>query len=163
MFAGTIYDNIAYGDPNASYEDVVRAAKKAEIHDEIMQMPDGYQSYIGERGVMLSGGQKQRIGIARVFLKNPPIIILDEATSALDSVTEIRIQHAFNELAKGRTSVIIAHRLSTIRDADQIAVIDNNKIQEMGSHEELMARNGEYAHMVRAQRIGMTEQQIEER
>ena len=162
MFAGTIYDNIAYGDPNASYEDVVRAAKRAEIHDEIMQMPDGYQSYIGERGVMLSGGQKQRIGIARVFLKNPPIIILDEATSALDSVTEIRIQHAFNELAKGRTSVIIAHRLSTIRDADQIAVIDNNKIQEMGSHEELMARNGEYAHMVRAQRIGMTEQQIEE-
>jgi len=162
MFAGTIYDNIAYGDPNASYEDVVLAAKKAEIHDEIMQMPDGYQSYIGERGVMLSGGQKQRIGIARVFLKNPPIIILDEATSALDSVTEIRIQHAFNELAKGRTSVIIAHRLSTIRDADQIAVIDDNRILEMGSHNELMALNGEYAHMVQAQRIGMTEQQSEE-
>ena len=154
MFAGTIYDNIAYGDPEASYEDVVRAAKRAEIHEEIMQMPDGYQSYIGERGVMLSGGQKQRIGIARVFLKNPPIIILDEATSALDSVTEIRIQSAFHELAKGRTSVIIAHRLSTIRDADRIAVIDENRVQEMGSHDELMSRDGEYARMVRAQKIG---------
>jgi len=156
MFAGTVYDNIAYGNPDACYEDVVAAAVKAEIHDEIMKMPDGYNSYIGERGVMLSGGQKQRIGIARVFLKNPPVIILDEATSALDSVTEIRIQNAFNELAKGRTSVIIAHRLSTIRDADCIAVIDDHHIVEMGTHEELMRSDGEYAHMCRAQMLGTT-------
>ena len=116
-------------------------------------MPNGYDTYIGERGVMLSGGQKQRIGIARVFLKNPPIIILDEATSALDSMTEIRIQSAFDELAKGRTSVIIAHRLSTIRNADMIAVIDNNQVMEMGSHNELMDKGGEYAHLVEAQTI----------
>ena len=153
MFAGTIYDNIAYGNPDASYEDVIQAAVKAEIHDEIMQMPDGYQSYIGERGVMLSGGQKQRIGIARVFLKNPPIIILDEATSALDSVTEIRIQNAFDELAKGRTAIIIAHRLSTIRNADTIAVVDHNQIMEIGSHEELIRKNGEYARLCEAQKI----------
>ena len=153
MFAGTVYDNIAYGNPDASYEDVVAAAVKAQIHDEIMKMPDGYSSFIGERGVMLSGGQKQRIGIARVFLKNPPIIILDEATSALDSVTEIRIQSAFDELAKGRTSVIIAHRLSTIRDADMIAVIDDNHIIEMGTHEQLLEFGGEYASMCMAQQV----------
>lgn len=153
MFAGTIYDNIAYGSPDATYEDVIQAAIKAEIHDEIMEMPNGYQSYIGERGVMLSGGQKQRIGIARVFLKNPPIIILDEATSALDSVTELHIQNAFDELAKGRTSVIIAHRLSTIRGADQIAVIDHNTITELGTHQELVALNGTYAGLVKTQRL----------
>lgn len=153
MFAGTIYDNIAYGRQGASYEDVVAAAVKAEIHDEIMQMPDGYDTYIGERGVMLSGGQRQRLGIARVFLKNPPIIILDEATSALDSVTESRIQHAFDELAKDRTSVIIAHRLSTIRNADQIAVIEGGSMVELGSHEELIARGGDYAALVKAQTL----------
>lgn len=154
MFAGTIYENIAYGNPESSKEDVINAAKKAEIHEEIMQMPDGYDTYIGERGVMLSGGQKQRIGIARVFLKNPPIIILDEATSALDSVTEMRIQKAFDELAKGRTSVIIAHRLSTIRNADLIAVVDDNRIVELGSHEKLIALNGEYAKLCESQDMG---------
>ena len=153
MFAGTIYENIAYGNPDAAYEDVIRAAVKAEIHDEIMQMPDGYQSYIGERGVLLSGGQKQRIGIARVFLKNPPVIILDEATSALDSITEIRIQHAFDELAKGRTSIIIAHRLSTIRGADQIAVIDHNTVIELGTHQELLSMDGVYARLVQTQSL----------
>ena len=153
MFAGTIFDNIAYGREGATYEEVIEAAKKAEIHDEIMKMQDGYESYIGERGVMLSGGQKQRIGIARVFLKNPPIIILDEATSALDSVTEIRIQNAFDELAKGRTSVIIAHRLSTIRNADTIAVIDDHCVKEIGSHEELLSKGGEYAELCSAQML----------
>lgn len=153
MFAGTVFENIAYGKPEASFDEVVSAAKRAEIHDEIMQMPNGYDSYIGERGVMLSGGQKQRIGIARVFLKNPPIIILDEATSALDSVTEAHIQKAFDELAKGRTSVIIAHRLSTIRNADKIAVIDECRIKEIGTHEELLKSDGEYALLCRAQNI----------
>ena len=114
-------------------------------------MPDGYQSYVGERGVMLSGGQKQRISIARVFLKNPPIVILDEATSALDSVTEAKIQSSFDRLCQGRTSIIIAHRLSTIRNADRIAVIDRERILEEGSHQALMALNGEYAALVRAQ------------
>ena len=116
-------------------------------------MPAQYDSYIGERGVMLSGGQKQRIGIARIFLKNPPIIILDEATSALDSITEIRIQDAFDELAKGRTSIIIAHRLSTVRGADKIAVIDQNQVMEYGTHNELMALHGEYEKLVNAQTI----------
>lgn len=153
MFAGTIYENIAYGKPDATMDEIIEAAKKAEIHDEIMQMPDQYDSYIGERGVMLSGGQKQRIGIARIFLKNPPIIILDEATSALDSITEIRIQDAFDELAKGRTSIIIAHRLSTVRGADKIAVIDNNQVMEYGTHSELMALHGEYEQLVNAQTI----------
>lgn len=153
MFAGTIRDNILYGKPDATEEEIFEAAKRAEIHDEILAMKDGYDSYVGERGVMLSGGQKQRIGIARVFLKNPPIIILDEATSALDSVTEMRIQNAFDELAKGRTSIIIAHRLSTIRNADKIAVIDNNQIMEIGSHDELIKKNGEYKALVNAQMI----------
>ena len=153
MFAGTIRENIAYGKPDATMDEIMEAAKRAEIHNEIMEMPNGYDSYIGERGVMLSGGQKQRIGIAWVFLKNPPILILDEATSALDSMTEIRIQSAFDELAKGRTSIIIAHRLSTIRNADMIAVIDDNTVQEMGDHAELMKKGGQYAHLVEAQTI----------
>ena len=153
MFAGTIRENIAYGKPDATVDEIIDAAKRAEIHNEIMEMPNGYDSYIGERGVMLSGGQKQRIGIARVFLKNPPILILDEATSALDSMTEIRIQSAFDELAKGRTSIIIAHRLSTIRNADMIAVIDDNRVQEIGNHSELMKKGGQYAHLVEAQTI----------
>lgn len=153
MFAGTIRENIAYGKPDATMDEIIDAAKRAEIHNEIMEMPNGYDSYIGERGVMLSGGQKQRIGIARVFLKNPPILILDEATSALDSMTEIRIQSAFDELAKGRTSIIIAHRLSTIRNADMIAVIDDNRVQEIGNHSELMKKGGQYAHLVEAQTI----------
>lgn len=153
MFAGTVRENIRYGRPDASDEEVVEAAVRAEIHKEIMEMPDGYDTYIGERGVMLSGGQKQRISIARVFLKNPPVLILDEATSALDSVTEQRIQKSLEELSRGRTSIIIAHRLSTIRSADRIAVVEGEGIIEQGSHAELMARNGAYAALERAQSL----------
>ena len=152
LFAGTIYDNIRYGRPDATEAEIVKAARRAEIHDAIMEMPDGYQTYVGERGVMLSGGQKQRISIARIFLKNPPVLILDEATSALDSVTEARIQGAFDELAKGRTTLIIAHRLSTIRSASRILVVDGAGIAEEGTHAELMARGGEYAQLYNAQR-----------
>ena len=151
MFAGTIRENIRYGRPDASDEEVVEAAVKAEIHREIMEMPDGYDTYIGERGVMLSGGQKQRLSIARVFLKNPPVLILDEATSALDSVTEAKIQASLEELSRGRTSIIIAHRLSTIKNADRIAVIEGEGIDESGSHAELMARDGAYAALQKAQ------------
>ena len=153
MFAGTVRENIRYGRPDATDEEVVRAAMRAEIHDEIMAMPDGYDTYIGERGVMLSGGQKQRISIARVFLKDPPILILDEATSALDSVTEQRIQESLDRLSRGRTSIVIAHRLSTIRGADRIAVIEGGRIVEQGSHAELMERGGAYASLRRAQRL----------
>ena len=151
MFAGTVRENIRYGRPDATDEEVVRAAVKAEIHSEIMAMPDGYDTFIGERGVMLSGGQKQRISIARVFLKNPPILILDEATSALDSVTEQRIQASLDELSQGRTSIIIAHRLSTIRNADRIAVVEGARIVEQGTHAELMEKTGAYAALQRAQ------------
>ena len=154
LFAGTIRDNIRYGRGDATDEEIAEAARRAEIHDEIMALPDGYDSYIGERGVMLSGGQKQRISIARIFLKNPRILILDEATSALDTVTERRIQASLDALCAGRTGIIIAHRLSTIRSADQIAVIEGEGIVEMGSHKELMERNGVYASLVRAQRLG---------
>ena len=157
MFAGTVADNIRYGKPDATDEEIRQAAVRARIHDEIMQMPDGYNTYIGERGVMLSGGQKQRISIARVFLKNPPILILDEATSALDSITERQIQSSLNELSKGRTTIIIAHRLSTVRNADIIAVIEGEKILEQGSHEELMAKNGVYAGLCRAQQLDLEE------
>ena len=151
MFAGTIKDNIRYGKPGASDEEIVAAAKLAEIHDEIAAMPDGYDSYIGERGVMLSGVQKQRVSIARAFLKNPRILILDEATSALDSVTERRIQESLDRLSKGRTSLIIAHRLSTIRNADTIAVVEGESITESGTHEELLKKNGKYASLWKAQ------------
>ena len=153
MFAGTIRENIRYGRPDATDEEIVEAAVRAQIHSEIMEMPDGYDSYIGERGVMLSGGQKQRISIARVFLKNPKILILDEATSALDTVTEQRIQASLDELSEGRTTIIIAHRLSTVKNADVIAVVEGEHIIEMGSHSELMAKNGEYAALCRAQQI----------
>ena len=152
LFAGTIYDNIRYGRPDATEAEVVEAAKRAEIYDDIMQMPDGFQTQVGERGVMLSGGQKQRVSIARIFLKDPPILILDEATSALDSVTEARIQSAFEELAQGRTTLIIAHRLSTIRSASHIIVIDGCGIAEEGTHEELMAKGGEYARLYSLQK-----------
>ena len=152
LFAGTIYDNIRYGRPDATEAEVVEAAKRAEIYDDIMEMPDGFQTQVGERGVMLSGGQKQRVSIARIFLKDPPILILDEATSALDSVTEARIQSAFEELAQGRTTLIIAHRLSTIRSASHIIVIDGCGIAEEGTHEELMAKGGEYARLYSLQK-----------
>ena len=152
LFAGTIMDNIRYGRPDATEAEVVDAARRAEIYDDIMSMPDGFQTYVGERGVMLSGGQKQRVSIARIFLKNPPILILDEATSALDSVTEARIQSAFDELAKGRTTLIIAHRLSTIRSAHRIIVVDENHILEEGTHQELLEKGGEYAQLYNAQK-----------
>ena len=152
LFAGTVLDNIRYGRPDATEAEVIDAARRAEIYDDIMAMPDGFHTYVGERGVMLSGGQKQRVAIARIFLKNPPILILDEATSALDSVTEARIQSAFDELAKGRTTLIIAHRLSTIRSANRIIVVDENHILEEGTHDELLARGGEYAQLYNAQK-----------
>ena len=153
LFAGTIRENIRYGRPDATDKEVVEAAIRAEIHEEILQMPEGYDSFIGERGVMLSGGQKQRIAIARVFLKNPKILVLDEATSALDTVTEQRIQASFDELSRGRTTITIAHRLSTVRNADCIAVVEDEHIVEMGSHEELMAKNGAYAALCKAQSL----------
>ncbi|MCI7062017.1 MAG: ABC transporter ATP-binding protein/permease [Lachnospiraceae bacterium] len=148
LFCGTIRENIAYGKPGASMEEIMDAAKKANIHDFIMSLPDGYDSYVGERGTRLSGGQKQRISIARVFLKNPPILILDEATSALDNESERWIQHSLEELAKNRTTITIAHRLSTIRNADEILVVADTGITERGTHEELLAQNGIYAHYI---------------
>ena len=145
IFAGTVMENIRYGRLDATDEEVMEAAKKAEIHDTIMEMPDGYNTYVGERGIMLSGGQKQRVSIARIFLKNPPILLLDEATSALDTVTEAHIQAALEKLSVGRTTLIIAHRLSTIRNADLIAYIDGEGIREMGTHAELLEKDGFYA------------------
>ncbi len=151
LFADTVRENIRYGNVDATEEQIIEAAKRAEIYDDIVAMPDGFDTYVGERGVLLSGGQKQRISIARIFLKNPPILILDEATSALDSVTELKIQNAFDELSKGRTTIIIAHRLSTVRNADRILVVEDGCIVEQGSHDVLLAKNGAYASLYRTQ------------
>ncbi|MBQ1410067.1 MAG: ABC transporter ATP-binding protein [Oscillospiraceae bacterium] len=153
LFADTVLENIRYGRPGASFEDVVEAAKRAEIYEDIMHMPDGFDTYVGERGTLLSGGQKQRISIARIFLKNPPILILDEATSALDSITEAKIQKAFDALAKGRTTLIIAHRLSTIHAAHRVIVIADGVIREQGTREELLAREGVFAQLYRTQNL----------
>ena len=146
LFCGSIRENIAYGRPDASMEEIIEAAKKANIHEFIMELPDGYETFVGERGTRLSGGQKQRISIARVFLKNPPILILDEATSALDNESERFIQQSLEELAKDRTTITIAHRLSTIRNADEILVVAENGIVECGTHDELLEKGGIYAH-----------------
>ncbi len=151
LFTGTIKENIAYGDPSKSDEEIIEAAKKASIHDFIMTLPNGYDTFIGEKGVKLSGGQKQRISIARLFLKNPPILILDEATSALDNQTEIMIQESLEKLAEGRTALVIAHRLSTIKNADEILVLTNEGIEERGSHEKLLEKNGIYSQLYKSQ------------
>ena len=153
LFASTVGDNIRYGRPDATDAEVTEAARRAAIHEEILAMPEGYSTFVGERGVMLSGGQKQRIAIARVFLKNPPILVLDEATSALDSVTEAAIQRSLEELSAGRTVIVVAHRLSTIRGADHIAVIENERVAEYGTHEELLARGGLYAELWDTQKL----------
>ena len=153
LFADTIRENIRYGKPGATDEEVAEAARRAELYDDILAMPNGFDTYVGERGTLLSGGQKQRVAIARIFLKDPPILILDEATSALDSVTEARIQHAFDELSRGRTTLIIAHRLSTIRSANRILVIQDGRIAEQGSHEELLALGGAYAGLYNTQSL----------
>ncbi len=151
LFADTVFENIRYGKPDATFEEVAEAARRAEIYDDIMAMPHGFDTYVGERGTLLSGGQKQRIAIARIFLKDPPILILDEATSALDSITEAKIQSAFDELAKGRTTLIIAHRLSTIRAAHRILVVADGRVQECGTHEALMEQGGIYANLYNTQ------------
>lgn len=155
LFGGTVKENIAYGKPDASFEEIVDAAKKANIHDFIMDLPDGYDTFVGERGTRLSGGQKQRISIARVFLKNPPILILDEATSALDNESERHIQKSLEVLSKNRTTITIAHRLSTIKNADEILVIDQHTVKERGSHKELMKQNGIYARYYQMQFEGL--------
>ena len=151
LFADTIFENIRYGKPDATMDEVIEAAKKAEIYEDILAMPQGFETYVGERGTLLSGGQKQRVAIARIFLKNPPILILDEATSALDSVTEAKIQRAFDALSQGRTTLIIAHRLSTIRAAQRIVSISGGEITECGTHDELMATGGIYAKLYQTQ------------
>ncbi len=151
LFADTIFENIRYGKPDATMDEVIEAAKRAEIYDDILAMPEGFNTYVGERGTLLSGGQKQRIAIARIFLKNPPILILDEATSALDSVTEAKIQRAFDNLAVGRTTLIIAHRLSTIRSANRIVSIADGEITECGTHDELLQKDGIYAQLYKTQ------------
>ncbi len=151
LFNASIRDNILYGRPDASEDEVIEASKRASIHDFVMTLENGYDTIIGERGVKLSGGQKQRLSIARVFLKNPPILILDEATSALDNTTEILIQKSLDELCKGRTTIVVAHRLSTVKNAHQIAVVDGGKIVEKGTHSELLALDGEYARLYNLQ------------
>lgn len=154
LFTGTIRDNIAYGNLEATEEEIIEAAKRANIHEFILGMEDGYDTYIGERGVRLSGGQKQRVSIARAFLKNPPILILDEATSALDNATELHIQRSLEELSRGRTSIIVAHRLSTIKNADEIVVLTDEGIAEQGSHQQLLNLDGIYAELYRYQFVG---------
>ena len=151
LFVGTVYDNIAYGRPDATREEVIEAAKNANAHEFIMALPDGYDTDIGQRGVKLSGGQKQRLSIARVFLKDPPILIFDEATSALDNESERVVQESLEKLAKNRTTFVIAHRLSTIRNAKKILVLTENGIEEEGTHTELMKKNGIYAGLYRMQ------------
>lgn len=151
LFGASIKENILYGKPDATDEEIIEAAKRANIHDYIMTLSDGYDTQIGERGVKLSGGQKQRLSIARVFLKNPPILILDEATSALDNVTELLIQESLDELCKGRTTLVVAHRLSTIKNADRIAVVSDGKITEEGTHDALMEKDGVYADLYKRQ------------
>ena len=153
LFAATILENIRYGRPGASTDECLAAARRAEIYDDIMAMPQGFDTYVGERGALRSGGQKQRISIARIFLKDPPVLIFGEATSALDSVTEAKIQRAFDELARGRTTLIIAHRLSTVRAASRILVVRDGVIAEEGTHQELLARDGDYAQLYRTQNL----------
>jgi ATP-binding cassette subfamily B protein len=145
LFAGTIFENIAYGKPGATMDEVIQAAKNANAHEFIMGFPNGYDTDIGQRGVKLSGGQKQRLSIARVFLKNPPILIFDEATSALDNESEKVVQQSMEELAKNRTTIVIAHRLTTIRNAERILVLTDKGIEEEGAHEELIEKGGTYA------------------
>ena len=154
LFADTIRENIRYGRPDATDEEVEQAAHRAELLEDIRAMPQGFDTYVGERGAMLSGGQKQRVAIARIFLKDPAILILDEATSALDSVTEAKIQGAFDQLSQGRTTLIIAHRLSTIRSAHRILVVQDGRIAEQGSHAQLLAENGAYARLYHTQNLG---------
>ena len=156
LFSGTIRDNIAYGKPGATDEEIIEAARRANIHEFVMGLENGYDTFVGERGARLSGGQKQRISIARVFLKDPPVLILDEATSALDNESERHIQKSLEELAKDRTTIVIAHRLSTIRNADEIIVIDDDGIRERGCHDELLAKNGLYAKYYNMQFEGLT-------
>ena len=151
LFNGTIAENISYGRPDATFEEVVEAARKANIHDFVCGLPDGYETEVGERGGHLSGGQKQRIAIARVFLKDPQILVLDEATSALDNESEHAVQESLSRLAEGRTTLVIAHRLSTIKDADVIVTVDGGRVAEVGTHEELLARGGTYARYYRMQ------------
>ena len=145
LFNASIKENILYGRPSATDEEVIEAAKRANIHDYVMTLEKSYDTVIGERGVKLSGGQKQRLSIARVFLKNPPILILDEATSALDNTTEILIQRSLDELCKGRTTIVVAHRLSTVKNANKIAVVSDGRVIELGTHNELVALDGTYA------------------
>ncbi|HKF94161.1 MAG TPA: ATP-binding cassette domain-containing protein, partial [Gammaproteobacteria bacterium] len=151
LFAGTVLDNIRYGKLDASTEEIIAAAKKANAHDFIMALPDGYATDIGQRGVKLSGGQKQRLSVARVFLKDPPIIIFDEATSALDNESEKAVQNSLERLINNRTTLVIAHRLSTVRNAQRIVVLTDNGIDEQGTHEELIALDGTYANLYNMQ------------
>ena len=153
LFPTTIYENIRYGKLDASKEEIIDAAKRAEIYNDIMQMENGFESNVGDRGVRLSGGQKQRISIARIFLKNPKILILDEATSALDGITEVKIQKTFDELSKGRTTIIIAHRLSTIKNADKIVIIESGEIKDTGKYDELIIKSPLFAKLVESQEI----------